>query len=202
MKLPADRLAVITFNHTQTVVSEFEADRAVLLDGSKKIDGNGGSNVWDAVASGIEMLETRSETGRRRAIVLMTDGADTLLGFYPTQIKRPGFADLVEKIQNSNVSIFPIYLDTERSNARALYENARRTLAYMADQSGGTVYTAKKLEDLGSIYDRVLRDVGTIYTLGFTPDIEAGERQWRTVKVEIPSHPGLKLRHRPGYFTD
>jgi hypothetical protein len=72
----------------------------------------------------------------------------------------------------------------------------------MADQSGGTVYTAKKLEDLGPIYDRVMKDVGTIYTLGFTPDVESGDRQWRTVKVEVPSRPELKLRHRPGYFTN
>ena len=112
-----------------------------------------------------------------------------------------GFADLAEQIQNSNVTLFPIYLDTEAPNVHRVHDAARLTLSYMADQSGGTVYTAKKLDDLNGIYDRVLKGVGTVYSLGFTPDVDSGGRNWRTIKVETPAHPGLKLKHRPGYFT-
>jgi hypothetical protein len=63
------------------------------------------------------------------------------------------------------------------------------------------MYTAKKLDDLEGIYDRVLKGVGTVYTLGFSPEAESTGRTWRTIKVEVPSRPTLKLRHRPGYFT-
>jgi len=201
LKRPADRVAVIAFDDDQTVVSELESDQAVLLDRIKKIDGRGGSAIWEAVKFGLDMLETKSEKGRRRALVLMSDGADNLLTFYPTLTQRTGFADLIEQIQNSNVSVFPIYLDTEGPGSARVYENARKTLAYMAEQSGGSVYTAKKIDDLTGIYDRVLKGVGTTYTIGFTPDVDAGDRKWRTLKVEIPSRPALKLRHRPGYFT-
>lgn len=201
MKRPGDRVAVVAFNHEQTVVSELEADQKILLERVKKIGGSGGSYVWDAVKFGIDTLEKKSEKGRRKAIVLMSDGVDNLLGFYGTMSPRMGFADLVERIQNSSVTIFPIYLDTEGPNSQRIYEAARRTLRYMADQSGGTVYTAKKLDDLTGIYDRVLKGVGTVYTLGFTPDVESADRRWRTVKVEVASRPELKLRHRPGYFV-
>ena len=201
LKRPADRVAVIAFDDDQTVVSELEAVQAVLLDRIKKIEGRGGSAIWEAVKFGLDMLEKKSEKGRRKAVVLMSDGADNMLTFYPTLTQGVGFADLVEQIQNSNVSVFPIYLDTEGPGSARVYENARKTLAQMADQSGGTVYTAKKLDDLIGIYDRVLKGVGTTYTIGFTPDVDAGDRKWRTLKVEIPSRPTLKLRHRPGYFT-
>lgn len=200
MKRPGDRLAVVTFNDTQTVVSELEADKTVLLERVKKIDGNGASAIWESLEFAIDMLDEKSEKGRRRAVVLMSDGADNLLSFIPRFTNKVSFADLIETVQNSNTTIFPIFLDTFRGEGR-FRDNAQRTLDYIGSQSGGTMYTAKKLDDLEGIYDRVLKGVGTVYTLGFSPDAESTGRAWRTIKVEVPSRPTLKLRHRPGYFT-
>ena len=149
----------------------------------------------------MDLLNQKSEKGRRRAIVLMSDGADNLLSFYPRPSDKISYADLIESIQDSNITIFPIFLDTFRGYSQSFRDTAYRTLDYIADQSGGTVYTAKKLDDLEGIYDRVLKGVGTVYSLGFSPDGESAGRTWRTLKVEVPSRPTLKLRHRPGYFT-
>ena len=203
MKRPNDRVALIAFDDSQHVVTELESDKAILLDRIKKIEGRGGSAIWDSVKFGLDMLDQKSPAERRKAIVLMSDGVDNQLAFYQTITKKMGFADLVEAVQRSNAAIFPIYLDTEEDNpgSKRAYEQARQTLSYLADQSAGNMYTAKKLDDLSDIYDRVLKDVGTVYTLGFTPDIESGSPQWRELKVEIPSRPNLKIKHRPGYFT-
>lgn len=203
MKRPIDRVAVVTFHDRQTVVSELESDSSVLLNSIKDIDGRGGSSVWDSVKFALDMLDEKSSGGRRKAVVLMSDGVDNQLSFYPTLTQKISFADLVERVQRATAAVFPIYLDTEdgRPGSRRLYADARRTLAYLAEQSAGNMYSAKKLDDLSDIYDRVLKDVGTVYTLGFTPDIEAGSPQWRALKVEIPSRPNLKLKHRPGYLT-
>ena len=115
-----------------------------------------------------------------------------------------GFADLVESLQRGSATIFPVYLDTEPENAgvysKRVFGDGRRTLAYLAEQSAGKMYTAKKVEDLNEIYDRVLKDVGTVYTLGFTSPDDASDGKWRRLRVEVPSRPGLKLWHRPGYF--
>lgn len=199
-----DRVAVVAFHDKQTVVSELESDTAILLERIKDIEGRGGSRIWDSIKFGLDMLDQKSSGGRRKAIVLMSDGADNQLAFYPTLTKRMSFADLVEAVQRSTAAIFPIYLDTEdgRPGSGRIYADARRTLAYLAEQSAGNMYTAKKIDDLSDIYDRVLKDVGTVYTLGFTPDIEPSTaNSWRTLRVEIPSKPNLKPKHRPGYFV-
>ena len=201
MKRPGDRLAVITFNDAPTVISELETDQAALLERVKKIDGNGASAVWASLSFAMDLLNEKSDKGRRRAIVLMSDGSDNLLSFYPRPSDKTSFADLIESIQSSNITIFPIFLDTFQGYSKAFRDNAYRTLDYIADQSGGTVHTAKKLDDLEGIYDRVLKGVGTVYTLGFSPEAESSGRVWRTIKVEVPARPTLKLRHRPGYFT-
>jgi hypothetical protein len=81
-----------------------------------------------------------------------------------------------------------------------MYANARLALKYLADQSAGNMYFAKKLEDLDDVYNRVLKDVGTVYTLGFTLPESSADSKWHTLRVEVPTIPGVKLKHRPGYF--
>lgn len=202
MKRPVDRVAIVTFEDTQTIVSPLESDKQVLFKSIGKIQGNGASYVWDAVRFALDMLDKNSGEDRRKAVILMSDGVDNSLSFTGRLGSRISYADLIESIQRSSASIFPIYLDTEGHDpfSRTVYAAARHTLRYIADQSAGNMYTARKLDDLGDIYDRVLKDVGTVYTLGFSPDIQPSDGRWRTLRVEVPSHPELKIKHRPGYF--
>lgn len=203
MKRPIDRVAVVSFHDTQTVVSDLESNKEILLERIKKIEGRGASRIWDALTFGMDLLDKGSEKGRRRAIVLMSDGADNSLTYFSRLGSRVRFADLVERVQRSTTAIFPIYLDTEGKDqmSKKVYADARLTLGYLADQSAGNMYYAKRIDDLSSVYDRVLKDVGTVYSLGFSPDDEGGATKWRTLRVEVPSHPGLKIKHRPGYFV-
>ncbi len=204
MKRAADRVAVVSFSDSQIIHSGLEADKVKLLERIKDIDGGGGSLVWDSIKFAQDMLERSSEPGRRKAIVVMTDGADNSLNFEFRIGSKISFADLVESVQRSSTSIFPIFLDTSDANSgflsRRMFEDGRRTLAYLADQSAGKLYAAKKVEDLAQIYDRVLDDVGTVYTLGFDPVTDITDTKWRTIRVDVPSRPGIKLNHRPGYF--
>lgn len=203
-KRPNDRLAVVTFHDFQTIVSELESDPKVLLERIKKIGGNGGSNIWESVKFGLDMLERSSSKGRRKAVVLMSDGIDNQLTFYQALVPRLSYADLVEAVRRSETAIFPVYLEPSRRGPdypERILVQSRGTMAYLADQTGGNLYSATKLADLEGIYDRIIKDVGTVYTLGFTPDTEGGSTEWRPLRVEVPSRTGLKLKYRPGYFT-
>jgi len=163
MKRPTDRVAVVAFHSSPTIVSTFESDSQILLSRLKDIKGSGGSQVWDAEKFGMDMLDKDGEKARRKAIVLMSDGADNSLMYFTGLGSTLGFADLVEAVQRGSTAIFPIYLDTEGPDpiSKRTYADARRTLSYLADQSGGKMYYAKKIEDLTTVYDTVLKDVGT-----------------------------------------
>ena len=204
MKRPVDRVAVVSFIDMQTVVSELESDKGKLMQRIKDLEGGGGSFVWDSIKFAQDLLDKNGEKGRRKAIVVMSDGVDNALLYDGRFGSKLSFADLVESVQRGSSAIFPIYLDTESSNdgfyTRRIYSDARRTLTYLANQTAGRMYTAKKLEDLSAIYDRVLNDVGTVYSIGFSPSDEITDAKWRRLKVEVPNKPGLKFWHRPGYF--
>ena len=198
-----DRAAIITFNSGQTVVSPLESDKKKLLDKVSAIKGTGESRIWDSEKFAIDFLRRDSPAGRRKAIVVMTDGIDNDLYFVSGLGSNILFGDLVEEIRNSPISIFPIYLTPngpDRNNEE-LVQNARRTMQFIADESGGTFYTSANLNSLNAVYERVLQDMGRVYSLGYQPKNDKRDGTWRTIKVEIPDHPDLRVRARTGYYA-
>lgn len=202
-----DRLAIVTFAFTTEVVCPLTADRAKLIEGAKGISGTGGTLLWDALKFTLDSVVGPKTLGRRRAIVMMTDGLDNALESVVNG-SQISFADLLETVRKSDELIIPIYLDTEADydylssfRSRA-YENARKTLALLAQESGGLYYTARKIQDLNGVYDQVINDLGKVYSLGYRPANEKRDGSWRRLQIQIPGHPDLRARSRPGYYAN
>src|SRR5690349_9666496 len=146
---PTDRLAIVTFSDTATVVSPLTLDRAQLTASVTNMEGGGGSHVWDAVKFALDSVVGPKSLERRRAVVLMSDGVDGgLMSLDPPYRSTISFADLLEQVRQTDTLIVPIYLDTEEDYGgfyqKQTYENARRTLNLLANESGGSYYHAKK----------------------------------------------------------
>lgn len=205
---PADRLAIVTFADTTDVVCPLTADRAKLSAGANRIEGTGGTLLWDALKFTLDNVVGPRTLGRRRAIVLMTDGVDNALGGGGSSGSAISFADLLEAVRKNDELLIPIYLDTESDHdflgsfGRRTYENARKTLALLAQESGGLYYTARKIEDLNGVYDQVINDLGKVYSLGYKPANEKRDGSWRRVQIQIPNRADLSARSRPGYYAN
>ncbi|HKO98804.1 MAG TPA: VWA domain-containing protein [Pyrinomonadaceae bacterium] len=204
---PSDRVAIVTFSSTPEVLSPLTDDRAKLIESVNGIgDEVGGSSVWDALKFTLDrVLEPRTLT-RRRAVVFMTDGVDNAMADWQRG-SRISFADLVEAVRRDDSLIIPVYLDTEGDEFRGsynsrIYENARKTLTRLADESGGLYYKAKKIEDLDGVYGQVIADLGKIYSLGYKPSNDKRDGTWRTVKIQVPTLPDVSTRARPGYYAN
>lgn len=171
-----------------------------------KIEGTGSSAIWDSLRFTLDKVIGPKTPGRRRAIVLMTDGIDNSLGGYAES--RISFADLVEAVRHNDALIIPIYLHTKEAFGRYIgvgnrvLENSRKTLELLTDESGGLFYNARKIEDLEGVYVQVIEDLGKVYSLGYTPTNQKRDGSWRAVKIEIPNQPDLKARTRPGYYAN
>lgn len=201
---PSDRLAIVTFSNTATIVSPLTLDRAQLTASVNNIEGVGGSNVWDAVKFALDKVVGPKTLERRRAVVLMSDGVDgSLMRFGPPRGSSTMFADLLEQVRQTDTLIVPIYLDTEGSMGTdpVEYENARRALNLLAQESGGSYYKARKIADLNGVYEQVINDLGKVYSLGYKPTDPAHDGSWRSVQIAIVNRPDLIARARPGYYA-
>jgi VWFA-related protein len=200
---PSDRIAVVTFADDVWIVSPLTVDRAKLLSAARQIDGTGGSRVWDALNFTLDNVFESATSPRRRAVVFMTDGVDNALGMWQIGSKI-SFSDLLESVRKHDALIVPIYLDTEGRDTMShrMYENARHTLALLADETGGLYYKAKRIEDLDGVYEQVIDDLSQVYSIGYRSSNQKRDGSWRSVKIEIPGHPELKTRARPGYYAN
>lgn len=203
-KRSVDRIAVVTFADDRTVVSGFEFDRNALLSRVGNIKGSGGSNIWDALKFSLDDLDKVPDPRRRRAVVLITDGLDSSLLFHQGKGSRTRFADLVETVRKKGTSVSPIFLELDLLDpiSAGVQPHAERTLALIAKESGGTLYRAKRLENLADIYEQVLSDLGQVYSLEFSPKNETRDRTWRRLRVELSPKHRLRLRHREGYYAN
>jgi len=203
---PSDRLAIVTFSDKASIASPLTDNRAQLLASLDDIEaGKGPSFVWDALKFTLDQVVGPKTLVRRRAVVFMTDGYDNALdGAGGGSVIT--FADLLETVRGNDALIIPIYLDSEGELSGGqfarIYENARKTLRLLAEESGGRYYKARKIEDLNGVYAQVIEDLGKVYSLGYRPTNEKRDGTWRTVKIQMPGKPNLIPRARPGYYAN
>ncbi|MGI8469829.1 MAG: VWA domain-containing protein [Pyrinomonadaceae bacterium] len=204
---PSDRIAIVTFTDEAKIISDLTDNKTELLKRVKKIDDDGGSGVWGALQFAFDKIVKPESAGRRSAIVMMTDGVDTSL--LPQQYRilpdsYPNFSDVLETVRNSDTTIIPIYLDTETlsdASVKKSYSVARKTLSMLAEESGGEMYYANKVSDLNGVYEKVIDDLGKVYSLGYEPSEISRDGAWHSLSVKIPNHPNLSVRAKTGFYA-
>lgn len=203
-----DRVAVVTFTDIARVVSDLSLDRAALKQSIDRIEKPvSGTNFWDALRFVSESVLKSKQASHRRAVVVMTDGVDNALPNVFGDGSLTPFEELVEIVRRNDVMVFPIYLDTEREEVRKrrtpreAYGIARGQLMQLAQACGTVVYHAAELKDLDKVYQQVIHDLGTIYSIGYRPSNAARDGSWRSVAVEVPTRQELSARTKTGYFA-
>ncbi len=203
----SDRIAIVTFTAEVQVVSRLSTDHNALKKSIDEIEKPvGGTNFWDALRFVLEHVlgQSRAEN-RRSAVVVMTDGVDNALPGVFGEGSATSFEDLLKIVQRSDAIVLPIYLDTEKeayklNNLKDAYALARQQLAMLAAESGNTIYQARKVKDLEGVYERVMRDLSTVYSIGYRPANPVRNGSWRGITVQLVGHPELAVRAKRGYY--
>lgn len=204
---PTDRIAVVSFTEQPALYSSFTLDRVKLKKSIDEMDdAYGGTNFWDSLDWVVKVLIPQG-SGRRNAVVVMTDGVDNALPDVYGEGSRTAFNTLLENVRSSETIVFPIYLDTEEENVkdhhvpRAAYALAREQLAQIASSCGTPVYRAAKLGDLDKVYAQVVRDLSTVYSIGYRPSNKTLDGKWRSVEVRLVQRSDLFARTKRGYYA-
>ena len=204
---PQDKIAVVTFTDEIRVVSQLTNDRDELKRRIKLIDrSQGGTAFYEALW--FSLMDTlRGTRGQRNAVVVMTDGVDSSLDRYNPMDSRVTFNQLARRLEESDVIVFPIYLDTEyeevfeRGNSTSeAYAVARDQLERVSELTGGQMFKAEKASDLSGVYKRVAAAIRTVYSVGYYPTNPERDGTFRRVRVGV-SRSDAAVRTRKGYYA-
>jgi Ca-activated chloride channel homolog len=205
---PFDRVAVVTFTDQIRVASDLSLDRGLLKDSIDAIEQPvGGTNFWDALYFVLDRMLSKDKISQRGAVVVMTDGVDNALPDVAGDGSRTTFDQLLDTVRHSDALVFPVYIDTEQEERKRhrtpslAYAIARDQLEQLARACGTITYRADKLKDLDKVYERVIKDLGTVYSIGYKPTNDAKDGKWRSVTVKLSEQTDFTPRTKSGYFA-
>jgi VWFA-related protein len=220
---PADRVAVIQFDKRVKSLTGFSEDRTKTAYAIEIANGKGETYFYEALKYSLRELE--KEGKRRKAIVVLTDGVDTLMRNADRAVVsraqtndeaiaavKPDASEELNRVlaaaDRQGVTIYPLALpsgDPRRLSMPTpgqigMYSAARARLQSLADRTGGRLNEINRLEHMAQLYREVAANLRTLYTVGYQPKGERARGKWHEIKVEV-AHSDLTARTKPGYYA-
>lgn len=205
---PQDRVGIITFAGSFDVVSPLTTDREALRTRINAMERpKGDTRLYDAINFAMEQIARESAESRRRAIVLMSDGLDSTLPNVTGVGSTITYEDLRSRVQEFDGVFYALWTSTEYEAFSPddiqpeTFDLVHDRMQQLAEAGGGVFYPVERLEDLAGTYDRVVADLGTLYSLAYKPTNKTRDGRWRTIRVRLPRHPAAVARGKRGYFA-
>jgi len=179
---------VILFDQTQRLERFDPEHPESLFARLAQIPDGGNTALRDAVTFA---LRTLGSSGGRSAIVLLTDGVDTVSTVSPEAMERA--------VESKAVVIYPVAYPPAPGADGPGPKEAAKTLESLARLSGGRMFRIENEQALPGVLDEILADLRAQYVLGFAPDAPGATARLRKIQVRVPSRPKAVIRHRVGY---
>ncbi len=208
---PYDRIGVIAFAGTAQVVSPLTTNRAQLSQRLGQIENAvGDTKLYDSLSFAMKPLTMNAAkdavTSGRTAIVLMSDGLDGSLPSVHGNGSTLGYNELLSEVREFDGVLYTLWVDTEyeslsdKDTQPEDFDAGHDRMEAMAEAGGGLFYEVNKLEDLAGAYERVVADIGTVYSLSYRPTNSLRDGKWRAISVKIARPDGV-ARHKRGYYA-
>jgi Ca-activated chloride channel homolog len=192
-----DELDLMEFSDVVRELVPFTNQKKRIENGISDLQRGDATAVYDAVYLASKSLAgTSAAEGRRRIVVLISDGGDT--------VKGSKYTEALEQAQRAGAMIYaliivPIYADAGRNVA------GEHALIQMTEDTGGKYYYVGDPKDLEPAFRHVSDDLRTQYLLGYYAPRRGKDDSYRTIKVRMTDEAlrgKYDLRYRAGYYAD
>jgi Ca-activated chloride channel family protein len=175
---PADRAMVMAVSGRVEVVAPLSGDRGAAIAALDALDPWSTTALHDAIVEAVDLVQ---EGSGRRAIVIVSDGAD--------RYSRASEADVLRHVRARDVLVYPV------ANGQSLPP----LFAELAALTGGRSFHAKDDAALERAMRAIADDLHHQYLLGYAPPARAADPgAWHAIDVSVDV-PGAKVRARRGY---
>jgi Ca-activated chloride channel family protein len=147
----------------------------------------GETPLYDGLVKAAEALAKRPE--RRRAILLVSDGADTK--------SRATLEEAMRKVITSGVAVYAVDL-SDSALYRGLSNQGAEVLKTLATKTGGRFFRTPGGSKLRDAFAQAVEELRNQYTITYEPTNDRQDGRWRVVQVRV-TNPKLNVRTRQGY---
>ncbi len=146
--------------------------------------------LYDAIVTAADALSQRPE--RRRAILVVSDGADTK--------SKASLNDATRKATDANALIYGVDMSDKAVFKTDRRDNGAEVMKLLSTKTGGRFIAAPGGDKLRDAFASTVEELRRQYTLTYESTNEKLDGKWRTIEVRV-SRPGLNVRARQGYYA-
>jgi Ca-activated chloride channel family protein len=182
-----DQAAIYNFDTKVSLVQEFSNSRDIAPT-AFDLKAYGYTALNDAIFQAAQDLSRREE--KRRAIIVLSDGADTRSAKSAERALKEALA--------VNAMIYTVDMSSIDTGGRERMQN-QGVLKNFAEKSGGRFIPTPGGRELREGFKNIVAELGTQYTLGFQPQ-NSKDSKWRALEIQV-AKPNLVIRTRKGYHA-
>lgn len=193
---PQDQIALVRFVSSSIIekVQEFTTDNNALL---KALDGSYLEKGISAVVDGLYVSvnyateHNNSNDGRRKVVVIITDGEDRASHYKET--------DVLKQLRENGVQVFVLGLVVELDKDSGFVrvsprDKAEKLLRNVAEESGGRVFFPKDKEELINATAEIILDLRAQFRIKYQSTRDASKTGFRKVEVKFVETQGDEKR--------
>jgi Ca-activated chloride channel family protein len=193
----ADLATVIDFDSTAKTAQSFTNDVDAIETAIRGTTAGGSTALFNALYVALNQLnklpvQDEHRVPRRRAIVLLSDGADTS--------SLVDFQEVLDVASRSDTAIYSIGLGPRETARPATAEEGDFVLRRLAEQTGGRAFFPKEARELADVYADIREELTRQYALAYESTGGARNGEWRRISVRV-DRPNVLVRTRQGYFA-
>lgn len=181
-----DSAAVYSFNSRIERVQDYSNSRD-LAPKAFELGARGMTVLNDAILRAAQDLSKRPE--KRRAILVLSDGADTNSSASAEKALNAALA--------ANATIYTVNMG-QAAPGSPITPSAAGALRNFSVKSGGRYVATPGGQALREAFAEIVEELSSQYTLGYRPSNRARDGRWRTIDVKV-ARPSVNARTRKGY---
>jgi Ca-activated chloride channel family protein len=178
--------SVYNFDSKVSLVQDFSNSRDIA-DNVYNLKADGMTVLNDAIFKAAQELANRPE--KRRAIIVLSDGADTRSRFSGDKALKSALA--------ANATIYTVDMSSPESGVRERMQN-QGALKNFAEKSGGKFVATPGGMAMREAFKNIVEELGIQYTLGYQPSNQTKDGKWRVIDLKV-SRTDAQIRTRKGY---
>lgn len=187
-----DEAGLFAFDSRLHEVAPFTVDTRALQGALGEVDPFGATSLHDAIAAAARRVSER--TGRRQAVVVLTDGIDTASRLSPAEVS--GIASAIDVPVYVIATVLPIDLPASNSD-RTTTPLATGSVEDLANWTGGACLYATTPSESSQVSKQVIDELRNQYLIVFEPATASG---WRPLEIRTKQK-HYTVRARSGYMA-
>jgi Ca-activated chloride channel family protein len=217
---PVDRASIFVIDRTpvvrQTGASAAMANTSLLS--LQPASDKGPTAFFDTVVEAAQFLIEKAPPRHRRVMLVISDGVDNfsenikkLIGSTREEqesvaadtklrIYNRAVAEVQREVQRADAVFYSINPAGNTMHLNVLTQRGQEGMHRIAESTGGTAFVPERVEDLGSVFDRIAAELRAQYLLQYYSNSKTAGNQFRRIAVAVPAQPQLRVRARQGYY--